>query len=736
MFETLGALMRRRLAGLRDALRTHRRLPYLALFGSVLALALWSRYRYVVGEYTYTFGTGDAHLVLLKALFLREGILRPSTEMVPATAVFDQPPLIPLLLAGVSRLTTVSLEIAPFLLVPLLTGVALLAFFGLVRRTFDLPTAVLSTGLLALLPRYSFDSTEPEKAPFVVSFAVVSLWLLVKSEERRALLPLAGLFMGLALFSQITGYFFVPVFILSYFGLRGLSRRTAFDRLFLVSLAIPVLFTGCYFLLSRIWAPPATAGAVEVDTTGSGVLPGFLQLYVNTLADLARSGFTDSAWNTYFEGIRHQLTTPVYLLAIGGFVAAVVMLIRARRRTMLPVLLWMAIVTLCFAVQYPAASHGSRYPSYVTPAFLVLASFFVVSVARLLTTYLQPRPLALSMAAALAIAAIGLPAFTYATAPNPGLRDLYGGHRDLADYVAAQGLLDDGSHMLYLGWPSVTLYLLEEDVAYRNQLHSFGFGLRDLEEFTPEFITSNDIRYYADNHVGDDGFDSSNVVMAGLMDHFRLKQIARFEHRPGNYVTLYEVENTAPEYADLLRLYLAEHEYSAGATSLTLNPSLQWAFTGFLPGWSSNGHVRLAPTEQADTTGVLAHNSAQFGGIRQLVSARALRGRTVTAIATVRPAEPDPAHSAVLALSREGEPPFSYVLVPLQPGENAIALEADLPEDVDTLRITVATGANDSGDIAIERVFLIAEPLETIIETWSSSQGGETDGHMGDGQPG
>ena len=723
IFETFSAVTWRWLAVLQDALRTHRRLSYVALFGGVLALALWSRYRYVVGEYTYTFGTGDAHLLLLKALFLREGILRPSAEMAPATAVFDQPPLIPLLFAGISRLTTVSLDIAPFIVVPLLTAVALLAFFGLVRRTFDLPTAVLSTGLLALLPRYSFDSTEPEKAPFVVSFAVVALWLLVKSEERRALLPLAGLFLGLAVFAHITGYFFLLVFVLSYFGLRGLSRRTLFDRRFLASLAIPAFFIACYFVLSNVWARPPTDGAVEADPTASGVLPGFLQLYVDTLTDLARSGFTHSAWNIYFEGIRRQVTTPIYVMAIGGLVIALAGLIRTRRPTMLPVLLWMTVVTLCFAVQYPASSHGSRYPSYVTPAFLVLASFFVVSAARLVMAYLQPRPLAVSMAIALAIAAIGLPTFTYATAPNPGLRDLYGGNRDLASFVAAQGLLDDGSHILYLGWPSVTLNLLEHDIDYRNQLHSFGFGLRDLDEFTPEFITANEIRYYADNHAANDGFGSSNVVMANLLDHFRMNQIGRFERSPGNYVTLYEIADMAPEYQGLLRLYLAEYESAADAMSLTVNPSLRWESGRFLPGWSPNGDVQLEQLDQSAASGVLVRNRAPWGGIRQLIDVGTLQGRTVTAIATVRGAGSHPAHSAVLSLAREGAPPFSQIFVPLEPGENLLTLETELPHDIDILRITVATGKDDDGDLAIQQVHLIPEPLARIVDAFPDRAG-------------
>ena len=489
--------------------KEHSLLLYTIFLLGLLALALWSRYRYILGDYTFTFGSGDAHLIMVKALFLREGIVQPSPELVPVTEIFDQPPLIPMMLGGISLLASIPLETVPLVVVPIVTGIALLAFFDLVRRTFDVATAAISTGLLALLPRFSFDSTEPEKMPFVVSFSVIALWLLVLSRERRWLLPYAGLFLGLAVFSHTTGYFFVPVFVLAYFSMRGLSRRTAFEPLFLSSLMIPAFFIAVYFMLAKLGAPTVTTTGEAANT---GLLPGFVQLYVDVFTNMVAGGITERAWNLYFEGIRHQLTTPVYVAGIAGLILAAAITIRTRRLQMMPVLLWMVILTLGFAMQYPASSHGSRYPGYVTPAFLVMAAFLVVSAFRWVLSGHRLKLLAAPAAIALLIAVVGLPMFSYATASNPGLRDLYGGHRDLADFIASEGLLDDGSHILYLGWPSVTFYLLEYNIDYSEQIHGFGFGLRDLEEFTPEFITTNNSRYYADNHIGYDSFDSSNLT--------------------------------------------------------------------------------------------------------------------------------------------------------------------------------------------------------------------------------
>ena len=692
--------------------KEHSLLLYAILLLSLLALALWSRYRYILGDYTFTFGSGDAHLIMVKALFLREGIVQPSPELVPVTQLFDQPPLIPLLLSSVALIASLPLETVPLVVVPLITTAALFAFFDLVRRTFDVATAAISTGLLALLPRFSFDSTEPEKMPFVVSFSVIALWLLVLSRERRWLLPFAGLFLGLAVFSHTTGYFFVPVFVLAYFSMRGLSRRTAFEPLFLSSLMIPAFFIAVYFMLAKLGAPAVTTTGEAANT---GLLPGFVQLYVDVFTDMVTGGITERAWNLYFEGIRHQLTTPVYVAGIAGLVLAAAITIRTRRFQMMPVILWMVILTLGFAIQYPSSSHGSRYPGYVTPAFLVMAAFLVVSAFRWVLSGHRLKLLAAPAAIALLVAVVGLPMFTYATASNPGLRELYGGHRDLADFIASEGILDDGSHILYLGWPSVTLYLLEHDIDYSDQIHGFGWGLRDLEEFTPEFITANNIRYYADNHIANDGFDSSDVVMTMLLENFTMTQLGRFERRTGNYITLFAIGNPAQFDEGALQAYLSQPGPEARAASLTVNPSLIWQDDKSLAGWAPNGVVTLEPLTTDGPSGVVVRNAAQFGGIRQLIDVSSLGERTVVAIVSLRAAGPEPAQFVVLSLAQGGKPPFSAVFALLESGENVITLEADLPEDTALLRITVATGQGDSGDIIITQVLLVPGSLEELL---------------------
>ena len=185
------------------------------------------------------------------------------------------------------------------------------------------------------------------------------------------------------------------------------------------------------------------------------------------------------------------------------------------------------------------------------------------------------------------------------------------------------------------------------------------------------------------------------------------------------YDSLFRVVNA---YEDALQDYLSRPDSEAHAESLTANPSLLWETASSLPGWSPNGHVRLEPSEPGGTSGVLVHNSTQWGGIRQVIDARPLRGRTVTAVVTVGAIGSRPAHSAIVVLAREGGAAISAIHVLLESGETLITLEAELPEDIRMLRITVATGRDDDGDLAIQQVHLLPKTLDQIIEALEEPQ--------------
>jgi hypothetical protein len=511
----------------------------------IVAVGLLSRLRYAVWGYHDSFGSGDAHGVLTRALLIERGDFEPSATIGPVSAIFSNPPLIPLLLAGVAK-TGIPLADVPLLTGTLITLAALCALYAIATRAFDRTVALAGVLLVAVLPRFSFDSTEPDKVAYVVSLSIIALFLLYEGQRRPPLLLLAGLSMGLAAFSHTTAYLFVPVYVLSHVALSRGDLRRILGGYFLASLAIVALFVAAYGILDDRFAPqiagsfgpvpapvepasidvpvPADAPAQPADDAPRFV-PSVVERYWDTVSDLAGDGFRDSAWDVYFDGIRGQVLDPVYVLAIAGFIIALWLAFARRSPAAVPLLLWMSVVTIGFAVQYPAPSHGTRYPSYVTPAFVLMASFFVAWAARQLTRRAGKRP---EYAIALAAPFFAWAAFSYVSAPEPGLREIYAGHREAATFVAGEDLLSDDARLLYLAWPSYTYFLLEEDADNASYVRTFGWRMIPVNRIDAAYVERERIRYYLYDELTDDYRGSAARVKTQLEAAFDLREVRSF----------------------------------------------------------------------------------------------------------------------------------------------------------------------------------------------------------------
>ena len=582
--------------------------PWL-LLSLIAAVAAASRVRYVIG-FSGTYGSGDAHLLLTHALFIREWRLHPPAQLAITGDIFGQPPLIPAALALVSRATMLPLELTPLVVMPLLTIAAIVILTRLLARQFGWPVALAAGTLISLLPRLAFDSTEPEKAPVVVSLFVFALACVYAGVERPRFLLLAGFFIGLAMLAHTTGYLFLPVIVLSYLGLHAGAPRRAVNRYAVASLAFPALAVATYFALARSFDfASAFAPGPAVGGSSGGVLPSFVQTYVDALINLGHGGITHRAWRMYEEGIRAQLGTPLFLLAVAGFLAGSYQVIARREWHIAPFLLWALLVTVGFGMQYPASSHGSRYPSYVTPAYVVLAAYagaFACAHARRFGAIAAGAMLLVLLEVG------GYVGWTYAAAPNPGLRDLYASHAKAAQYIDDQHLLDNGG-LLYLEWPSVTFNILEDQPQYEDRLYGFGFGQRDLAEFTPQFIAAHHIKYFLFDHTGNDGYDSANMVRQSLTESMLIREVATFTGRPGSYVTLFELAPrstwTTTDVHDLLSSARSGRVNSViGSDSLCLESS------GGTSVWEPNGWVHLTPVGRGSR---LRDRHRQCQGVRR-----------------------------------------------------------------------------------------------------------------------
>lgn len=664
----------------------------------VLAAAIASRARYIL-SFDGTYGSGDAHGILERAFFLREGNLSPSAQLGLSSNLLDQPPLLPAALALLSSAPGISLEVAPLILMPALTLVAVAVLYRLLARTLGLPIAVAATFVFALFPRWSFDSTEPDKGPAVVSLSILALAATEAGSRDRRFLLFGGFFMALAMMTHTTAYFFLPVVLGAHLAWNAGSIRGALSKHAVAALAFPLAALIAYVVLARQFAGAPLEGATTADATGA--LPSFVQTYVDAIRNLATGGFTDSAWGVYFTGIRSQLGTLLFVCALGGLALAAYEVIAEHRWQLAPYTLWAALVTLAFAIQYPAASHGSRYPGYVTPVYIVLACYFALRLGGLAVARHGAVTRRLGVCALAGIAAYA--GATYALAPDPGLRDLYASHAAAASYIDDGALLDDGSAVLYMGWPSITLNILQGRPDYEDRLVTFGFGARDLTTFDGAFVREHRVKYYLYDHTGSDHYKSADVVRDMLARNMLLEEVVTFTGRHRSFATLYRLrERTIVSGAGLQGAFVEAGGSSSRNLALN-NGALCPGADGAIPGWEANGVVVVEPAGSGPgRCGVLVTNEREWGGIRQTVPYSA-PGQPFTTIAAVRPVGTHPAMTAVVALVA-GNVEIGEASVTLEPGLNYVALEAFTPIHGQALKVVVASGPGDTGDIAIEGI--------------------------------
>jgi hypothetical protein len=280
-------------------------------------------------------------------------------------------------------------------------------------------------------------------------------------------------------------------------------------------------------------------------------VPAQFETYWNTVGGLARDGFRDSAWNQYFNAVRAQVSSPVYVLAIVGFALGCWFAVVKRRYEVMPLLAWMCIVTLGFAIQHPAASHRTRYPSYVTPAFVLFAAAAIVWFARAAVSRASEADRA-TWAAVVALPILAFVAATYVIHDEGGLRRLYAPHREAAEYLTAHNMVREDAQLLYIGWPSITYYLLEDDPSAEPRMHAFGWGRVDLRRFTPAYLEANHVRYFAHDPRGADYFNSSGQMLAQLERNYDLREVTRLCGKGGEatcdsvYISVYELTPKRP----------------------------------------------------------------------------------------------------------------------------------------------------------------------------------------------
>jgi hypothetical protein len=153
-------------------------------------------------------------------------------------------------------------------------------------------------------------------------------------------------------------------------------------------------------------------------------------------------------------------------------------------------------------------------------------------------------------------------------------------------------------------------------------------------------------------------------------------------------------------------------------TQLLANPQLVRTGEQQLPGWSWNGNAWFVPRSLDRQDGVRIRNTAQYGGIRQIVPARFVAGRTVSGFAALRGlAEEGAAQQVLLGLyADETLEPLVQTVGRLNPDETTyVVFEVLVTPDSGTVRFVISSGRYDPGDYVIERVALLEGSLAEVV---------------------
>ena len=513
---------------------TERRKLYslLALTGT-LALATRAYYSLVV--FHDALYTGDAAGVLLRGFYVARGMFNPRLlslwrSQVPIELTYGffikVLPFDPMTSARIASC--------------LITTATLLILVYLVYRYIDRVTALFFGVLVALNPYFSFVSTEPEKAPLVLLFFSLSLFFLYtyryNEEHRKRSLLLSLLFLCLMVLSYQTGILFAVCLIVVYllfswdFKYHRRIVNVLKDAYLYVLAGSAVLFAVIVPRIARAVTssvriyPAVEAAGESAGTTGSFLDPitDFFSLFIHR-ENLAAGPFLEAI----------QAKTGTIILVLGALALIVMVFSRNQKRmrwNSLPFVVWAIVVTGLFSLMQVCHSHNSRYPYYVMPAFLFLAAYFLAWFLKKL--YSEKTLKYVALLVVLLLIVVSSQAQLFARHKYEITRYRYYTNKLVADDLLDVIKVRDDEGIIIRKWPLLIYYLLEKNPELEERLYPVGWGNVDLQVFTKDFIKEHNIRYFVHDAIGDDYYNTPNVLLDLLrnLEDLYVVEVAEIEY--------------------------------------------------------------------------------------------------------------------------------------------------------------------------------------------------------------
>jgi len=436
---------------------------------------------------------------------------------------------------------TISYIVSPFFSLGIILGI-----FLLIKKEFGFLQAFFTSLWLILNPYLAYQSTEPSKEIFVLFFFIYSFYFLhlfIKNNEKIYLIIPAVIF-GIGSFFYHSIYIYLPFLIFLLLIKNGSYAKIYFKKFFKTNLINIVIFLIIVLIISSpFYIAKEIIGSSELkqkpailltqkDTYG-GIFISQFNAMIGALENPKYLGF-----DGLNQGIENYIDGKNQILILFGivFVISFIEFSRRRRTTMgLEFSLLTVYSYMVVGSQWSASSQSSRYPQYMMYFLLTVSSLIFIYVFRLLS----PKKNLLIIFVVLFLL------FTF-FASNPLKivdisRNWYAGHTKIGYLLKNLGIQIDNNHkIMYLGWPSLSLSLLENyKLKTMDNLITFGWDSVNLTGLSSKkYIENNNIKYYIYTHSLQDYSKSSDIVLQNLKKNFLLRQI---DLNNGNYIPVYKI---------------------------------------------------------------------------------------------------------------------------------------------------------------------------------------------------
>lgn len=485
----------------------------------LLFFLILGRFYYSFMVYNDTFASWDAAGAVLKSLFIKESLFiqwmdTPISEI--SNEIFRVPIFISYSLAIFSDFLNIDLYNISYLITSILTIVWFLFLYFLLYKKFNFFIAFLTVLLISLNSFIAFYSTEPERAPFIVSFFLIWIYYLYKWWNKNLLI--AWFFTWITLFVHITWIFFIWSFIVIYFLLNLKKKKEYLNIYFLLSIVYfwIILFTfkflNWYFEFNSI----------ENITKDSDFVAWELWAFLSNI----KNWFGNSWFFPFINWIKNQITPILFYWWLIGFVISLFFKQYRKIFFLMPFI----IIFLWFSLKWEAASHGSRYPFYINWLFI----FYFVLFIYLLVWNIKNRFYKIIITSLVIIYFwINNTFYTHYVA---WFRHIYKLNKEAWEYIWKNITIDENNKILIM-WRGETIYpiLKTKWINYKPHLITYWWRNPDeLEKINFDFIYRNNISYFVYENIGKDYFNSFDFIKNNLYNKLLIEK--EFFNRNRNIV--------------------------------------------------------------------------------------------------------------------------------------------------------------------------------------------------------